>query len=68
MEILGLPWSDGDFLQIAKGIDDVLHARRMSVTFGLNNTVEVTRMYEQVPSVTPSDVKTIPSACPLGMY
>ena len=41
MEILGLPWSEGTLLQVAKGIDDILHARRMPVTGGLNESVEV---------------------------
>lgn len=68
MEILGLPWSEGSLLQIAKGIDDVLHARRMPVTGGLNETVAMTRAYSTVPSVTPLGVKNIPSAYPLGVY
>ncbi len=67
-EILGLPWSEGQLLQVAKGIDDVLHARRMPVTGGLNETVEVTRAYSAVPSVTPLGVKNIPAAYPLGVY
>lgn len=66
MEILGLPWSEGTLLRIAKGIDDRLHARKMPVTNGLNETVEVTSIYSQVPQVTP--LKNVPSAYPLGVY
>ena len=68
MEILGLPWSEGTLLQIGKGIDDILHARRMPVTNGLNETSEVTSAYTEVPTVTPLGIKNIPSAYPLGVY
>ena len=68
MEILGLPWSEGQLLRVAKGIDDALHARRMPVTGGLNETVEVTSVYNAVPSVAPLGVKNIPGAYPLGVY
>nr|KAK5442295.1 hypothetical protein LTR18_006148 [Exophiala xenobiotica] len=66
MEILGLPWSEGMLLQLAKSIDDRLHARKMPVTNGLNETVEVTTSYTTVPEVTP--LKNIPAAYPLGVY
>ncbi|KAK4938010.1 hypothetical protein LTR10_021499 [Elasticomyces elasticus] len=66
MEILGLPWSEGTLLRVAKGIDDRLHARKMPVTNGLNETVEVTTANSSVPQVTP--LKNIPSAYPLGVY
>ncbi|EXJ66763.1 uncharacterized protein A1O5_09958 [Cladophialophora psammophila CBS 110553] len=69
MEILGLPWSEGTLLQVAKAIDDVLHARRMPVTAGLNETVEVTKAYTQVPRVVPLGAKNIDKAAyPLGVY
>jgi Asp-tRNA(Asn)/Glu-tRNA(Gln) amidotransferase A subunit family amidase len=68
MELLGLPWSEGPLLQVAKGIDDVLHARKMPVTAGLNGTVEVTTAYAQVPIMTPLGAKNIPGAYPLGVY
>ena len=66
MEILGLPWSEGALLQLAKSIDDRLHARKMPVTNGLNETVEVTASYVTVPEVTP--LRNIPAAYPLGVY
>ncbi|EXJ90384.1 hypothetical protein A1O1_03485 [Capronia coronata CBS 617.96] len=66
MEILGLPWTEGPLLRIAKGIDDRLHARKMPVTNGMNETVEVTAAYTQVPRITP--LRNIPSAYPLGVY
>ncbi|OCT51453.1 putative amidase family protein [Cladophialophora carrionii] len=68
MELLGAPWSEGTLLQVAKGIDDVLHARRMPVTGGLNESVEVTAAYARVPSVTPLGARNIPSAYPMGVY
>ncbi|ETI22555.1 hypothetical protein G647_06631 [Cladophialophora carrionii CBS 160.54] len=68
MELLGAPWSEGTLLQVAKGIDDVLHARRMPVTGGLNESVEVTAAYAHVPSVTPLGARNIPSAYPMGVY
>ncbi|EXJ58466.1 hypothetical protein A1O7_05891 [Cladophialophora yegresii CBS 114405] len=68
MELLGAPWSEGTLLQVAKGIDDALHARRMPVTRGLNETVEVTAAYAQVPTVTPLGPRNVPSAYPLGVY
>jgi Asp-tRNA(Asn)/Glu-tRNA(Gln) amidotransferase A subunit family amidase len=64
MEILGLPWSEGMLLQLAKSIDDRLHARKMPVTNGLNETVEVTTSYMTVPEITPWH--NIPAAYPLG--
>jgi Asp-tRNA(Asn)/Glu-tRNA(Gln) amidotransferase A subunit family amidase len=66
MEILGLPWTEGLLLRIAKAIDDRLHARKMPVTGGLNETVEVTAAYTQIPRITP--LKNIPSVYPLGVY
>lgn len=66
MEILGLPWTEGPLLRVAKGIDDRLHARKMPVTNGLNETVEVTTAYSQVPHIAP--LKNVPSTYPLGVY
>ena len=66
MEILGLPFSEGKLLQIAKGIDDRLHARRSPVTGGLNESVEVTQAYDRVPKITP--LKNVPNAYPLGRF
>ncbi|KEF59767.1 uncharacterized protein A1O9_04615 [Exophiala aquamarina CBS 119918] len=67
MEILGLPFSEGKLLWIAKGIDDRLHARRMPVTAGLNGTLDATiAYYTEVPSVTP--LKNIPTTYPLGRF
>lgn len=68
MEILGLPWTEGKLLQVAKSIDDVLHARRMPVTNGLNGTAEVTAAMTAVPRVTPLGARNIPKAYPLGVY
>lgn len=67
MEILGLPWSEGALLGVAKALDDTLHARRMPVTAGLNASVEVTVAYTAVPRVVPSK-ENIPAAYPLGVY
>src|SRR6202012_5702172 len=67
MEILGLPWSEGALLQVAEGIDDALHVRRMPVTGGLDEMVEVTRAYAQVPSVTPLGMRNVPDVYPLGV-
>lgn len=67
MEILGLPFSEGMLLRIAKGIDDNLHARRMPVTAGLNAFLEAAiANYTKVPSVTP--LRNIPTAYPLGRF
>jgi len=66
MEILGLPWTEGKLLSIAKGIDDRLHARRAPVTAGLNASVELTSAYIGVPNITP--LKNVPSAYPLGVF
>jgi Asp-tRNA(Asn)/Glu-tRNA(Gln) amidotransferase A subunit family amidase len=53
MEILGLPWTEEKLLGIAKGIDDRLHARRMPVGGGLEESVEVEGVYGEVPVVRP---------------
>jgi len=68
MEILGLPFTEGRLLQLAKAIDDRLHARRMPVTNGLNKMVEMTRAsYEYVPTIK-TDTRNMPSQYPLGVY
>jgi len=67
MEILGLPWSEGTLLRVAKGIDDRLHARRPPVTNGLDQPVEVTSEYAQVPKVTPLR-DNIPVVYPLAVH
>ncbi len=63
MEILGMPWTEEKLLIIAKGIDDRLHARRMPVRGGMNESVEV-GVYENVPSIVPAwnniDAQTYP--------
>ncbi|KIW19766.1 hypothetical protein PV08_00340 [Exophiala spinifera] len=67
MELLGLPFTEGPLLKLAKGIDDRLHARRMPVTNGLNETIDVTTAaYTSVPKVRP--LHNIPSQYPLGVY
>ncbi|KAK5056067.1 hypothetical protein LTR84_012618 [Exophiala bonariae] len=72
MEILGLPFSEGTLLRIAKGIDDRLHARRSPVTAGLNDyddaaaAVQHPPHYSSVPTITP--LNNIPAAYPLGRF
>jgi Asp-tRNA(Asn)/Glu-tRNA(Gln) amidotransferase A subunit family amidase len=68
MEILGLPWSEGPLLRIAKGVDDILHARRMPVTGGLNGTVEVTSTLNAVPAITPSGLANVAAVYPPGVF
>jgi hypothetical protein len=68
MEILGLPFTEGKLLGIAQAMDDVLRARRMPVTRGLNESVEVTMRYAEVPTVTPEGRGNIPTQYPLGVY
>jgi Asp-tRNA(Asn)/Glu-tRNA(Gln) amidotransferase A subunit family amidase len=67
MEILGLPFTEGRLLALAKAIDDRLHARRRPITNGLDEMVEVTAVYPQVPTIHP-DKANIPSQYPLGVY
>lgn len=65
MEILGLPWSEGSLLSIARGISDIMPVRRMPSL--ANSTVEVPAGgYEgsSVPSVTP--LRNIPTEYPVG--
>lgn len=69
MEILGLPFSEGTLLRIAKGIDDRLHARRSPVTAGLDDydaAAQRSTHYSSVPSITP--LRNIPAAYPLGRF
>jgi Asp-tRNA(Asn)/Glu-tRNA(Gln) amidotransferase A subunit family amidase len=65
MEILGLPWTEGKLLEIAKGIDDRMHARRMPVRGGLNETAEA-MMLRSVPRVTPNAGNIDTQAYPPG--
>ncbi|KAK5939665.1 hypothetical protein PMZ80_008044 [Knufia obscura] len=68
MEILGLPWSEMKLLSIARGIDDMLHARRAPVTGGMNGVVEA-GYYESVPVIWPKGVESIDvEAYPLGTF
>lgn len=67
MEILGLPFTEGRLLQLAKAIDDRLRARRMPVTNGLNEPIEMTTSYTHVPTIKPNTRK-IPNQYPLGVY
>ncbi|KAK5045081.1 hypothetical protein LTR84_010229 [Exophiala bonariae] len=68
MEILGLPFTEGGLLQLAKAIDDRLHARRAPVTNGLEEIVEMsTTSYTYVPTIKP-DTGNIPHEYPLGVY
>ncbi|KIW48466.1 uncharacterized protein PV06_01047 [Exophiala oligosperma] len=66
MELLGLPFAEGTLLKLAKSIDDRLHARKVPVTNGLNETVEVTTTYTRVPKV--KSLHNIPTQYPLGVY
>ena len=67
MEILGLPWTESKLLNIARAIDDRLHARRSPVTGGLNESAEVTTRYESVPITRPKGASNINTqAYPLG--
>ncbi|EHY59045.1 hypothetical protein HRR83_001685 [Exophiala dermatitidis] len=66
MEILGLPWTEGQLLRLAQAIDGRLHARRPPVTNGLNESVEFTGVYDAVPSIIP--LKNISPVYPLGVY
>ncbi|KAL2443723.1 Glutamyl-tRNA(Gln) amidotransferase subunit A 2 [Exophiala dermatitidis] len=66
MEILGLPWTEGALLRLAQAIDGRLHARRAPVTNGLNESVEVTNVYDAVPRIIP--LKNLSPTYPLGVY
>lgn len=65
MELLGLPWSEGELLSIAQRIDDRMHLRRMPVR--MQRLVEVPAGgYREVPSVVPNS-GNIPREYPVGV-
>lgn len=62
MEILGLPWTEGQILNIASHISQIKHARQMP-SFA-NQSVEAVA-YESVPKITPNTAD-IPKVYPIG--
>ena len=62
MEILGMPWTEGKLLSIAKHVSEVKRVRRMPEA--TNEVVETTGLQE-VPRIMP-DTKDIPKAYPVG--
>lgn len=63
MEILGMPWSEGKLLNIAKMVAEVKRVRRMPVS---TEMVVESKMLSQVPKIVP-DTKDIPSVYPIGV-
>lgn len=63
MEILGMPWSEGKLLNIARMVADVRRVRRMPES--TEAAVESVRL-EEVPNIVP-DTKGIPEAYPIGV-
>lgn len=63
MEILGLPWSEGTLLDIARMVADVRRVRRMPGS--TEDAVESVQLGE-VPKVVPA-VKDIPEVYPIGV-
>jgi Asp-tRNA(Asn)/Glu-tRNA(Gln) amidotransferase A subunit family amidase len=63
MEILGLPWTESKLLQIARLLDQRMHARKMPVY--CNGVVEV-RDYDSVPIIRPYSGNVDTNAYPLG--
>ncbi len=63
MEILGVPWSEGKLLDIARMVADVKRVRRMPK--GTEGAVESVRLGE-VPKIVP-DRKDISRAYPIGV-
>lgn len=63
MEILGMPWSEGKLLSIARMIADVKRVRRMPTS--TEPAVESVPL-EEVPKILP-DTKDIPKAYPIGV-
>lgn len=63
MEILGLPWTETKLLQIARLLDEKMHARRMPEC--CNRSVEV-KGYSSVPIVKPNSGNVDTEAYPLG--
>ena len=63
MEILGMPWSEGKLLNIAKMIAEVKRVRKMPVS---TEMVVESQVLSQVPKIVP-DTKDIPSVYPVGV-
>ena len=63
MEILGMPWSEGKLLNIAKLVAGVKRVRKMPVS--IEKVVE-SQVLAQVPKIVP-DAKDIPSVYPIGV-
>ena len=63
MEIMGMPWSEGKLLNIARMVADVRRVRRMPKS--TEAAVESVRL-EEVPRVVP-DMRDIPEAYPIGV-
>lgn len=69
MEIMGLRSSESKLFEVAKGLDDILAARRAPVTDGLGDHVEVKRRYEEVPHIKPGGLDTVDlKAYPLDTF
>ena len=62
MEILGMPWTEGKLLNIAKLVSEVKRARRMPEA---TKEVVETMPLQEVPRVVP-DTKDIPKVYPIG--
>ena len=63
MEILGMPWSEGKLLNIAKMVVGLKRVRKMPLS--TEGRVE-SQMLAQVPKIMP-DTKDIPSVYPIGV-
>ena len=63
MEILGMPWSEGKLLNIAKMVAEVKRVRKMPVS---TEMVVESQVLSQVPKIVP-DTKDIPSVYPVGV-
>ena len=63
MEILGMPWSEGKLLNIAKMVAEVKRVRKMPVS---TEMVVESQVLSQVPKIVP-DTKDIPSVYPIGV-
>ena len=63
MEILGMPWSEGKLLNIAKLVAGVKRVRKMPVS---TEKVVESQVLAQVPKIVPN-TKDIPSVYPVGV-
>ena len=63
MEVLGMPWSEGKLLNIAKMVAEVKRVRKMPVS---TEIVVESQVLAQVPKIVP-DTKDIPSVYPVGV-